>query len=66
MQKLLIISGLAVLALGLLWPWLVRLPLDHLPGDILIEREGVRLYFPLVTGILLSLVASLVFWLFRN
>jgi len=66
MQKALIIAGLAILVIGLLWPWLSKLPLGRLPGDIVVEREGVRFYLPLTTGILLSLVVSLVIWLFRR
>jgi hypothetical protein len=66
MQKALIIAGLAILVIGLLWPWLSKLPLGRLPGDIVVEREGFRFYLPLTTGILLSLVVSLVIWLFRR
>ncbi len=66
MQKTLIIIGLSILVLGLLWPWLSKLPLGRLPGDIVVEREGFRLYFPVTTAVLLSLVASLLFWLFRR
>lgn len=66
MQKTLIILGLAILLVGLLWPWLSKIPFGRLPGDILVEREGFRFYFPITTAILLSLVASLLFWLFRK
>ena len=66
MQKALIVTGLTILVIGLLWPWLSKLPLGRLPGDIVVEREGVRFYLPLTTGILLSLVVSLVIWLFRR
>jgi hypothetical protein len=66
MQKALIIAGLLLLALGFLWPWLGKLPFGRLPGDIVLERENFRFYFPLTTGVLLSLVASLLFWLFRR
>jgi len=66
MQKLLIIAGLSLLVLGLLWPWLGKLPLGRLPGDILVERGGFRLYFPVTTAVLLSLVATLLYWLFRR
>ena len=56
--------------LGLLWPWLARLGLGRLPGDILIERNGLRFYFPITTSILvsvvLSAVATLLVWLFRK
>ena len=66
MQKILIIVGASILVVGLLWPWLARFPLGRLPGDIVVERENFRFYFPLTTGILISLVLSLIFWLFRK
>ena len=66
MQKALIVAGLTILVIGLLWPWLSKLPIGRLPGDIVVEREGFRFYLPLTTGILLSLIASLVIWLFRR
>ncbi len=66
MQKALIVTGLTILVIGLLWPWLSKLPLGRLPGDIVVEREGFRFYLPLMTGILLSLIVSLVIWLFRR
>jgi hypothetical protein len=60
MQKALIVAGLTILVIGLLWPWLSKLPLGRLPGDIVVKREGFRFYLPLTTGILLSLIVSLV------
>ena len=64
MQKTLIIIGILLVLVGLLWPWLSQLPLGRLPGDIVIEKPGFRFYFPITTMILLSLVLSLIFWLF--
>ena len=66
MPRLLIATGLLLLAAGLLWPWLSRLPLFHLPGDIVVKRDGFRFYFPLTTSILISLALSLIFWLLRK
>lgn len=66
MQKALIVTGLIVLAIGLLWPWLGKLPLGRLPGDIVVDRENFRFYFPLTTMILLSVALSLVLWLLRK
>jgi hypothetical protein len=63
MSRLLIIFGLALVALGLLWPLIGRLGLGHLPGDIVIERENFRLYLPLTTSLLISIVFSLALWL---
>jgi hypothetical protein len=62
MQRVLILIGVILLMAGLAWPWLSRLPLGRLPGDIIIERENFRLYFPITTGLLVSLVLSLLLW----
>ena len=66
MQRLLIILGVVILLAGLLWPWLSKLPLGRLPGDIAIERENLRLYLPITSMVLVSLLLSLLFWLFRR
>ena len=65
-QRTLIILGLVLVATGLAWPLLGKLGLGRLPGDIAIEREGFRLYIPIVTSILISLVLTALFWLFRK
>jgi hypothetical protein len=62
MARFLIILGLAILVIGVLWPYLSRLGLGRLPGDIVIERESGAFYFPIVTCVLLSLVFSLILW----
>jgi len=66
MQRALILIGIILVAAGLSWPLICKLPLGRLPGDIIINRPGFKLYFPLTTGILISLVLSLVAWLFRK
>lgn len=66
MQRVLVILGLAALILGLLWPWLNRLPLGRLPGDILIEKENFRLYLPFSSMLLASGLISLIVWLLRR
>ncbi|AYH42511.1 DUF2905 domain-containing protein [Azoarcus sp. DN11] len=66
MQRLLISLGLLVLAAGLFWPWLARIPFGRLPGDIHIQRDGFDLYFPITTGLLVSAALSLLIWLFRR
>jgi hypothetical protein len=63
MSRLLIIIGLVIAAIGLLWPWLGRLGLGRLPGDIYIQRDGFSLNVPVTTAILLSLALSLLLWL---
>jgi hypothetical protein len=66
MQRALIIIGLAIAAVGLFWPWLSRLGLGRLPGDIRIETEDGGFYFPLMTCLIISVVLSLVLWLIRR
>lgn len=66
MQRILIILGIVFLAAGLMWPWLAKLPLGRLPGDIFIERDNLRFYFPITSGIIVSLVISLLLWIFRR
>ena len=66
MQKFLIIFRLALVAIGLLWPVLSKIGLGRLPGDIVIERENVRFYFPIVTSLLVSAVLTAVLWLLNR
>jgi hypothetical protein len=66
MQRWLIVLGVALLAAGLLWPWLAKLGLGRLPGDIRYEKDGFTFYFPLTTGIVVSVVLSLLLWLLRK
>jgi uncharacterized membrane-anchored protein len=67
MQRLLVALGLLLVAAGVLWPWLAKLPWGRLPGDISIEREGFSVHFPLMTSLVVSVVLSLlVWWLLRK
>ncbi|MCC6533200.1 MAG: DUF2905 domain-containing protein [Burkholderiales bacterium] len=66
MSRWLIASGLLLLLLGLAWPWLTKLGLGSLPGDIQLERKGFRFYFPLTSSVIVSLLISFVVWLFRR
>ena len=66
MPRLLITAGLILVALGVLWPLIQKSGLGRLPGDIVIERDGFRFYFPITTAILVSLLLSLLLWLFRK
>ena len=66
MQRLLIVLGLVILLVGVAWPWIARLGLGRLPGDIDIERDGWSFHFPLMTSIIVSLVLTLLIWLFRK
>ena len=66
MSRVLITIGIVLVALGLLWPWLQKAGLGRLPGDIVYERENFRFYFPITTALIVSILLSLILWLFRK
>jgi hypothetical protein len=66
MRRWLIILGVLLVLAGLLWPWIAKLGLGRLPGDIRVEKDGFAFYFPLTTGIVVSLLLSLIVWLLRK
>jgi ribose/xylose/arabinose/galactoside ABC-type transport system permease subunit len=66
MARTIVTIGMVLIFIGLLWPWLSKLPIGRLPGDILIRRDSIQIYLPITTSILVSIVLSLLFWLFRK
>ena len=66
MGRVLIILGAILVVAGLLWPWLRRMPLFHLPGDIVVDRPGFKFFFPITSMLLISAVVSILSWLFRR
>jgi hypothetical protein len=65
--RLLIVVGLVLAGLGVLLTLAGRIPgLGRLPGDIVVERGSFRLYLPLATSLLLSLILTGVLWLLRR
>ncbi len=66
MSRALIIIGAVIVLLGLLWPWIQKLNLGRLPGDIAIEKENFGFYFPLMTSIIVSVILTVLIWLFRR
>ena len=66
MSRNLILIGLILVAAGLLWPWLQKIPLGRLPGDIIIRKEGFRFFFPITSCILVSGVVTLILWLLKK
>ncbi len=66
MQKTIIVIGVLLVVVGLGWPWLGKIPLGRLPGDLVIDRPGLKIYLPITTMIIVSLVLSLLSWLFRK
>ena len=65
MQKILIILGLIILVLGLFYPYLKKIGLGQLPGDIIDKSDNSTLFFPIVTCIIISVVLTLIFNLFK-
>jgi hypothetical protein len=67
LARVIIILGVILVAVGLALLLLPKIPwLGRLPGDIVIKRENFTFYFPLGTSILISVILSLIFWLFRK
>jgi hypothetical protein len=66
MQRFLFVAGIAAILLGLAWPWLAKLGLGRLPGDLHVQREGFSFYFPLTTSLIISAVVTLIVWLLRR
>ena len=70
MGKLFITLGVLLIFVGLIILYKDKVPLikylGKLPGDIAIEKENFKFYFPLVTSLLLSLIFSFLLWLFKS
>jgi len=66
MSRTLIVIGLPIAVVGVLWPWLQKIGLGRLPGDVAIRRDGFAFYAPIATCILISIVVSALFWFLRR
>ena len=66
MNRLLVVAGIVLVIAGLAWPVLKHVPLFRLPGDVVIDRPGFRLFFPLTTMLVLSALLTLIAWLLRR
>ena len=66
MRRFLIVLGIVLIVAGVLWPWLRKLGFGRLPGDIRYEKDGFSFYFPLTTGLIISVVITLVLWILRK
>jgi hypothetical protein len=66
MQKYLLLTGAIIILTGLLWPWISKLPIGKLPGDILINKPNFKIYIPFTTMLIISIIISIVVWLFRR
>lgn len=65
-QKYLIVIGLLIVLIGLFFPYISKIPLFRLPGDIVIEKPNFKFYFPIVSMIIISVLLSLIFWIIRK
>lgn len=65
-QRLLITLGIVLLLVGLFWPLISKLGLGRLPGDIAWRKDGFGVYFPITTSIIVSVVITVLIWLFRK
>ncbi|MEW8201099.1 MAG: DUF2905 domain-containing protein [Candidatus Thiodiazotropha endolucinida] len=66
MQKFLFGLAITALLLGLLWPWIDKIPFGRLPGDIVVERENFRFHLPLTSMLLVCALITLILWLIRR
>jgi Protein of unknown function (DUF2905) len=66
MNRLLVAFGTVLVVAGLLWPWLKKLHLFQLPGDVVIDRPGFKFFFPITTMLIVSVVLSIIAWLMRR
>lgn len=66
MNRWLVLIGIGFVLVGLAWPWVSKIPWGRLPGDLSIEREHFSFHFPLMTGLVISVVLSLLLWWFRK
>jgi hypothetical protein len=67
--RYLIVLGAAIIVIGIVLVVAGRFPglrIGRLPGDIYLERDKWRFYFPLATSILLSIILSFILWLFSR
>ena len=61
MQKILIILGLVFLFVGLLYPYLKRIGLGQMPGDLIIKSGNSTIFFPIVTCVIISVILTIIF-----
>ena len=65
MQKILIILGIIILAVGILYPYIKKIGLGQLPGDLVFKSENSTLFFPIVSCIIVSVVLTILFNLLK-
>ena len=66
MNRALIVLGAFLVILGFGWSWFRHVPLFRLPGDIVIDRPGFKLFLPITTMLLISVLISILAWALRR
>ena len=65
MGNFLIIAGIFILVVGVMFNLLQKFEIPLLPGDILIKKENITFYFPIVTSIIISILLTIILNLFK-
>jgi hypothetical protein len=66
MNRWLIIVGAVLVIIGITWPWINKLPIGRLPGDIIISKPNLKFYFPITTMVIISIILSIIMWLLKK
>lgn len=66
MNKTVITIGIILVIMGLLWPYIIKIPIGKLPGDIVFKKDGFSFYFPITTMVIISIILSVIVWFFRK
>lgn len=66
MRKALLLVCLVIMGAAILWPAVVMVPMDPMPGDVFINQPNFHMYIPLTTCISASVVLTLFFWYMRK
>ncbi|MCU0598706.1 MAG: DUF2905 domain-containing protein [Desulfobacterales bacterium] len=66
MNRWFILAGAFLIIIGIAWPWLGKLPIGRLPGDIIVSRPNLKFYFPIATMAIISIILSLILWLLKK
>lgn len=66
MNRWLIIAGAVLVIIGIAWPWLGKLPIGRLPGDIIVSKPNLKFYFPISTMVIISIILSFILWLLKK
>ncbi len=65
-QKIIILFGALIILIGFFLPYISKIPLFRLPGDIVIDKPGFKVFIPITSMIILSIILTLIFWLIRK